>query len=357
MKILICPDKFKGSLTASQVCDAIEKGIVNKYPHAQISKLPLADGGEGTTRILTQFFKGETVRVKVHGPLFEEVEAEYGTDGKKTAFIEMANASGLQLLRPEQRDPLETTTLGTGELIAHAISRGCDKVILGIGGSATNDAGMGMASALGFSFFDAEGNLLSPVGKNLIRIARIEAPGAPRLNVVALCDVNNPLFGPNGAACIYGPQKGATPEGVAFLDEGLRNFENVVRKTFQRSADFPGAGAGGGIAGGASIYFNLDIRSGIRYLMEILEVEREIRSADLVITGEGKIDQQSLSGKVVGEILGLSKALGKEIIAVCGVYELEEKPFSKVISLVDATTTPDYAVKHAAGLIASRVSM
>lgn len=355
MRILICPDKFKGSLTASQVCDAAEAGILKKYPGSGIIKLPLADGGEGTAAILTQFFKGKTVKVKVHGPRFEDVEAEYGI-ANNIAFIEMASASGLQLIPKEKRDPLETTSLGTGELILDAVKQGATKIILGIGGSSTNDAGIGMASVLGFKFFDRNNNLLSPIGRNLINIHKIESPSS-RLNVVALCDVNNPLFGPDGAAYVYGPQKGANPEAVELLDDGLRNFEKVVRETFQKSADFPGAGAGGGIAGGASIFFDLEVKSGIGFLMEILKVKEEIAKADLVITGEGKIDHQSLSGKVVGEILKMAASHGKKTVAICGISELEKIPGTHVISLVDAQTSPQEAMENAASLIAQKLSV
>lgn len=359
MKVLICPDKFKGSLTAAEVCDAVEAGILKKYPGADIIKLPLADGGEGTMQILTSFFKGKIVRVKVHGPLFEEVEAAYGTDNNHTAFIEMASASGLQLLPKEKRDPLETTTFGTGELIRHAIDNGASKIVLGIGGSSTNDAGIGMASALGFNFFNEKGDLLSPVGKNLIHISRIEVPKL-RLPAIALCDVNNPLYGPNGAAYIYSPQKGATPEAAELLDQGLQNFERVVRKTFGRSADFPGAGAGGGIAGGASVFFDLTIRSGVEFIMETLQVAEKIAWSDLIITGEGKIDRQTLAGKVVASVARHASSLNKKTLALCGVCELRENEtrklgISQVLSLVDPFTSPEEAVKNARALIAQKI--
>lgn len=361
MRILIAPDKFKGSLAASQVCDAIEEGVRKKYPGADIIKLPLADGGEGTMQILTQFFGGQIFKVKVHGPLFEDVEAEYGTDNHSTAFIEMASASGLQLVPKEKRDPQETTTLGTGELIQHAIRHGATKIILGIGGSSTNDAGIGMAEALGFRFFDSKGNLLKPVGRNLINIARIESPRI-KLQVTALCDVNNPLFGLNGAAHIYAPQKGADPEAVELLDRGLRNFERVALETFGKSADFAGAGAGGGIAGGASVFFELTVRPGVAFLMDTLGVEKQIGQADIIITGEGKIDRQTLAGKVVGTIAKHASAFGnKKIIAVCGVCELrknelEKMGISEVVSLVDPFTTPEQAMENARELIVSRVA-
>jgi glycerate kinase len=360
MKVLIAPDKFKGSLTASEVCDAIEEGILKKYPKAEIVKLPLADGGEGTVDILTPFFKGKKVKVKVSGPFFEEVEAEYGTDDHTTAFIEMASASGLQLIAKEKRDPLKTTTFGTGELIRHAMQHGATKIILGIGGSSTNDAGIGMAAALGFKFLDKSGKELKPIGGNLIHIDRIEVPHN-KLQVTALCDVNNPLYGPNGAAYVYGPQKGADAKTVELLDRGLMNFETVARKTFGRSADFPGAGAGGGIAGGASVFFDLSIRSGVDFIIETLDVAEKIASADLVITGEGKIDRQTLAGKVVGSVAKHASAMGKKTIAVCGVCELrknemEKIGISEVISLVDPFTGPEEAINNARQLLIAKLS-
>lgn len=356
MRILICPDKFKGSLTASEVCDAIEAGVRQKYPDAEVIKLPLADGGEGTMQILTKFFNGKIVKVKVHGPLFEEIEAEYGLAGD-VAYVEMASASGLQLIPKEKRDPLETTTLGTGELMKDAVDRGAKKIILGIGGSSTNDAGIGMATALGYSFFSGD-QLLKPIGKNLIHIDCIETPNV-KLDVTALCDVNNPLFGESGAAYVYGPQKGATPDVVDLLDKGLRNFEKVARKTFGKSADFPGAGAGGGIAGGASVFFNLVVRSGIDFLMESLNIDEELHKADVVITGEGKIDRQTLSGKVVASIA--RRAANKKVIAICGICELRENETKKlgisdVISLVDPFTSPEEAIRNARDLIISKLS-
>jgi glycerate kinase len=363
MKILIVPDKFKGSLTAAEVCDAVAEGLSKKFPGAEIIKLPLADGGEGTAEILTRYFNGKTVNVKVRGPLHDEIEAAYGTDGRSTAFIEMASASGLQLISKEKRNPLETTTYGTGELIRHAIEHGASNIILGIGGSSTNDAGIGMAEALGYKFYDNNGKVLNPVGKNLIHIASIDIPkDIPDLKVTALCDVNNPLFGPTGAAHIYGPQKGADADAVELLDQGLMNFERVAKKTFGRSADFPGAGAGGGIAGGASVFFNLTVRPGTRFVMETLNVFQQIETADLIVTGEGKIDRQTLAGKVVGSVAQHAVAFNKKLVAICGVCELRKNELVKigvteVISLTDPFTEPEEAVRDAYRLIVKRVAL
>ncbi len=365
MKILIAPDKFKGSLTARQVCDAVAEGVRNKYPDAQITKLPLADGGEGTMRILTEFFKGKIVKAKVPGPLFEYIDAEYGTDNEDGAFIEMAAASGLELIPKEKRNPLDTTSFGTGQLILHAAQRGAKRIILGIGGSSTNDAGIGMAEALGYKFLDLGRQPLKPIGRNLVHIESIDkmkvSPLIRNLRVTALCDVNNPLYGPNGAAYVYGPQKGADAAAISLLDQGLMNFERVARRVLGKSADFPGAGAGGGIAGGANVFFNLNVRSGIEFIMATLRVKEQIEAADLIITGEGKIDRQTLSGKVVGTVAKYALDARKKTIAVCGVCELRKNEMEKigiadVVSLTDHFTPNEAAIANARQLLTERIS-
>lgn len=365
MRVLIAPDKFKGSLTAPQVCDAIEAGVLTRFPEALITKLPLADGGEGTMKILTEHANGELIQVDVHGPLFQRVHAEYGLDAEGTAYIEMAAASGLQLLEPAHRNPASTSTFGTGELMLDAIERGAKRVILGIGGSATNDAGIGMAAALGYRFLDSQGKELEPVGKNLAQLAKIDASGAhvalQSLEVIALCDVNNPLFGEHGAAYVYGPQKGANPETVIQLDHGLRVFNEVATQAFGRSPDFAGAGAGGGIAGGASVFFRLQVRPGIDFIFEKLHVSDQIEAADLIITGEGKMDRQTLAGKVVATVAREGLAAQKKVFAVCGICELRKNETTKmgitdVLSLTDPFTSPEEAITHAFRLIGERVA-
>lgn len=248
IRVLIAPDKFKGSLTAHQVCVAIREGLLIRNPEIIVECVPLADGGEGTAALLTQYFGGTMIQAEVQGPRFEPIVSYYGeSKNGTTAFIEMATASGLQLLEPSKRNPLETTTFGTGQLIADAIDRGVSKIILGIGGSSTNDAGIGMAAALGFTFLDEDGNILPPVGKSLnrLRIVR-EDKVHPRLKnteFITLCDVTNPLYGPEGAAFVYAPQKGASAEDVLTLDEGLKNFESVISRQYSAEVNFPGAGA------------------------------------------------------------------------------------------------------------------
>ncbi|HET9487930.1 MAG TPA: glycerate kinase [Chryseosolibacter sp.] len=365
MNILICPDKFKGSLSAKEVCDAVAEGLLKNNPGVVIRSVPLADGGEGTCDLLTEWYEGSKIELEVHGPLLSPVRATYGLskDGK-TAFIEMAGASGLTLLNAGDRNPLMTTTLGTGELIADAIRRKVGKIILGIGGSATNDAGIGMAQALGYKFLDAGGEALKPTGENLIHIKWIDGgsvdPLLRAVSVITLCDVANPLFGPEGAAYVYGPQKGANQQAVELLDAGLRNFRRVVHKYLKTSVDFPGAGAAGGLGAGAKVFLNASIEKGINYIIQSTLLTEKIREADLVITGEGKIDRQTFSGKVVSEVMTLAGKMGKPVVAICGKCDLPQKELDgyglkKVIALVDGYTTAESAIEHAALHISRKV--
>lgn len=357
MKILICPDKFKGSLTAREVCDAIEQAILEIHPQAGVHSVPLADGGEGTCALLTEWHQGHEVELPVHGPLLDRVTARYGISGDgQAAFIEMAEASGLMLLQPRERNPLFTTTLGTGELIVDALDRGVQRVILGIGGSATNDAGIGMASALGYDFYDSSGAILKPVGESLSRLHSLAwhrlHPRLKKVQVTALCDVTNPLFGPDGAAHVYGPQKGADSQAVEALDAGLRNFARIVGEALNLAVDFPGAGAAGGLGAGARAFLDASIERGIDYLIADSRLAEEVAQADIIITGEGKIDRQTFSGKVVSEVLRLAKRAGKSVYAVCGVCEIPEEEIrqrgiEKMISLVDSHTTPESAIRDA----------
>ena len=366
MKILICPDKFKGSLTAREVCDAITAGLHEIDSSIIAESIPLADGGEGTCALLTEWHGGSPIGLEVHDPLFKRREARYGisADGS-TAFIEMAEASGLTLLKPEERDPLVTTSLGTGELIADALTRGVRKIILGIGGSATNDAGIGMASALGFEFYGSDGEILKPTGENLIHLRYIKTEGIHPLlketEVTALCDVTNPLYGIEGAAQIYGPQKGANKAAVDLLDAGLRNFRRVVHKYLRTSVDFPGAGAAGGLGAGARVFLNATIQRGVNYMIESTGLQRKIKWADLIITGEGKIDTQTFSGKVVSQILDLARDARKPVIVVCGECEvprdeIRRQGIRQLITLAEGDTTRESAIQNAAKLVTRKIN-
>jgi glycerate kinase len=326
--ILVAPDKFRGSLEAAEVCDAIENGIRKAYPNAKVTTIPLADGGEGTSKILTRQANGSDVTTTVMDPLNRPVKATYGlSEDHQVAFIEMAAASGLGLLNIEERNPLLTSTFGTGQLIVDALDRGVKKIILGIGGSATTDGGIGMAEALGYSFKDQKGHTLLPNGQSLEKIASIDKHNAdPRLalvSVVVACDVTNPLFGKEGAAFVYGPQKGADPEMVTRLDAGLENLSQVATRAFGRDVSLvPGAGAAGGLGAGCMWFLNAVLKDGISIVMEQCNISSLVEKADLVITGEGKVDEQTLAGKVVKGLAGLCRSHQVPLAVVCGTLQI-----------------------------------
>ncbi|KPK85124.1 MAG: hypothetical protein AMS27_08230 [Bacteroides sp. SM23_62_1] len=358
MKILIAPDKFRGSLTAAEVAEAIAEGIQTVIPECEVTKFPLADGGDGTASILTNHFKGELVHIRVHNPVFEIIDAVYGYAEKiQTAFIEMSAASGLRLIPKEQQNPLHTSTLGTGEMIKDAINRGAQRIFLGIGGSATNDAGTGMAAALGYKFLDIKGNELKPAGGNLEYIHSINDSvllfNPSSISVRVACDVSNPLYGKNGAAYLYSPQKGATPEIVKKLDKGLRNFARVVKDKFGKDVSkLPGAGASGGLGAGAVVFLNASLTSGIKLVMEITGFEDYLRTSNLVITGEGKIDKQTFQGKVVDGVTQLAKKYSIPVLAICGDlliddHELTRHGIKEARSLVSYYGSVEQAMKNA----------
>jgi glycerate kinase len=367
VSILIAPDKFKGSLTAKEVCEIVRNALLKKNSALNIITLPLADGGEGTLELFTELEGGKIVLKQVNDPLFAPIIASYGiSEGGSTAFIEMAKASGLQLLLPEKRDPLKTSTYGTGELIRDALDRGVKRIILGIGGSATNDAGLGMAAALGFQLLDSSGNVLKPIGENLIHLSSIKTDSVnPRLKAVeciTLCDVNNPLYGQAGAAYVYALQKGARQEDLMLLDSGLRNFEAVVERTFNASPSFPGAGAAGGLGAGAKVFLNARLQTGIDYIIHATGLEQKIKDVDIVITGEGKLDFQSLSGKVVMAISKIAQHHHKPAIAICGKSDLtpdtlKRSGLAKVLALTDDGTTSADAMLHAHPLLEKLVQV
>nr|WP_319266362.1 glycerate kinase [uncultured Draconibacterium sp.] len=328
-KIVIAPDKFKGSLTGIEFCDAVERGIRKQFENIVIVKLPLADGGDGTVDALKFYTGGKLISAEVHDPLLRPIQANYlYSEKEKLAFIEMAEASGIRLLKNEELNPMETSTYGTGELILDAIKRGAKHILLGIGGSSTNDAGMGMATVLGFRFFDAENTLLKGAGKDLTRLATIDTSnviselGSVKFEVA--CDVNNPLFGPNGAAHIYAPQKGASGQMVDDLDAGLKNFsERVVKQFGKNLQNIAGAGAAGGLGAGCVLFLNAKLKSGTELIKSIADFDKQVKDADWIVTGEGKFDEQTFSGKV---IKGVLDSRTKQKLAVfCGLSELTVK--------------------------------
>ncbi|HEY3402878.1 MAG TPA: glycerate kinase [Ohtaekwangia sp.] len=365
MTILLAPDKFKGSLTAEEVCDAIAQALTESGLNLNIIKHPLADGGEGSCDLLTQYSGGFFRNLVVRDPLFRFCESGYGIskDGS-TAFLEMARASGLQLVNKAQRNPLLTTTYGTGQLMRDALDHGVKKIIMGVGGSATNDGGMGMAQALGLIFYDVNEQKLDPVGKNLKHVYQIDARNLhPRIAEVAVtifCDVDNPLHGPHGAAHVFAPQKGATPQMVSELNEGLINYESVLQNTFQRIVNFPGAGAGGGLPASLQALTNLTIRPGAEFMIEFTALEKVINQADVVITGEGKMDEQTLSGKVVKGVADLARRNKKPVYVVVGRNELsvdqcQALGIQKPVTISGSGVTDEEALKNAFSLLKQRI--
>lgn len=327
MKFVLAPDKFKGSLNGKEFCDAVEKGIRKVFPDAIVIKKPLADGGDGTLEVIRDYLSAKMYSRTVHDPLFRKVEAPYlYSKEKRIAFIEMSEASGHRLLKPEELNCMETTTLGTGELILDAIKKGAKEILLGIGGSATNDGGMGVAQALGFTFLDKNGHPLSPIGKNLERVETITPPNGPKTKGIQFkiaCDVTNPFYGPNGAAHVYAAQKGASIDQIEILDNGLKHFAGIVEKTFGINLQGnQGAGAAGGLGGGAIVFLNSELLSGIQLVKEIADFDNSLKDADWIITGEGKLDNQTLSGKTIAGVLESGKKYQIPVAAFCGIVEL-----------------------------------
>lgn len=324
MKVVIACDSFKGSVTAVQVVSYLEEGIRRVWPEAEVDGIPVADGGEGTVEAFLHSVRGRRIGVSVTGPLGEPVQAEFALLEDGTAVIEMAAASGLPLVSPEKRNPMLTTTYGTGELILAALDAGCTRMVLGLGGSATNDGGAGMAQALGVKLLDAQGRSLPPGGGALNRLERMDLSGLdPRLAstpIVAACDVTNPLCGPQGASAVYGPQKGADNEMVWELDEKLAHFAQVgLCCTGRDVAQIPGAGAAGGLGAGLLLFTNAQICSGITTVLDTVGFDRRIADADLVVTGEGRIDGQSVCGKTpVGVAQRVKEQRNVPVVAIVG---------------------------------------
>lgn len=331
-KIIIAIDSFKGCLSSIEVAQACKKGIHNTFPNCNVVIIPIADGGEGTLETLVEATAGTYRTINVHNPLMKLIPASYGIlgDDNKTAVIEMAKASGLTLIPQSSRNPLVTTTFGTGELIRDAILSGCETIMVGIGGSATNDAGLGMLQALGFRFYDSNKKLLGVGGKIMAEVAFMDdinkMPQLKNVKFKIACDVNNPFFGVNGAAQIYGPQKGATSEIVQQLDKGLENINNLVKANFNIDLQsIPGSGAAGGLGGGFMAFLNATLESGIQVVLETMKFEEQLLNANLIITGEGKLDEQTLMGKAPQGILAVAKRRKIPLIAIAGSIENPSK--------------------------------
>ncbi|ENM5746919.1 glycerate kinase [Vibrio mimicus] len=324
MKVVIAPDSFKESLTAKQVCDAIQAGLARVWNDAKFVAIPVADGGEGTVQSLVDATQGRIVEVKVMGPQGKRVEAFYGMLGdNQTAVIEMAAASGLHHVPVAQRDPKLTTSFGTGELIRHALDQGVTKLIIGLGGSATNDGGVGMLAALGARFTNADGEPIQLTGGGLRELANIDLsdfdPRLQHCDLLVACDVNNPLCGDKGASAVFGPQKGATPDDVRLLDGALQQFglltEKVTGKAVLQSA---GAGAAGGMGAALLAYTHATLRPGIEIVLDTVQLAHQVSDADLVITGEGRIDSQTVHGKTPMGVAKVAKRFDVPVIALSG---------------------------------------
>src|SRR5207302_7710749 len=322
-RVIVAPQSFKGSADAVAVASAIARGIRGGWPGARIEEMPLADGGEGTVRALVTATNGSLRRSRVHDPLGREIDAEWGMLGDgTTAVVEMAAASGLPLLEPGERDARVTSTRGTGELILAAAASGAHRIVIGIGGSATNDGGAGMARAFGYRFLDREGIDLPEGGAALARLARIDGQTDPRLvrpSIDVACDVRNPLLGSEGASAIYGPQKGATPAMVAELDAALARFADVIEDFVGRNVrDAPGAGAAGGLGAGLLAFLDARLRSGAELVLDATRFASRVAGADLVITGEGRADAQSTYGKLTQAVTHVAREAGVRVAMVVG---------------------------------------
>lgn len=354
-KIILAFDSFKGSAGSLEIAGAARKGILKECPHCNVVSFPIADGGEGTTEAICTGLEVNHVTCTAHDPLMNPIEVMYGiTRDGTTAILEMASASGLPLVPEALRNPMNTSTYGTGEIIRDALQKGCRRFILGIGGSATNDAGTGMLSALGIRFLDESGNPLKPIGSNLIRIAAIDDsslhPALQEATFTIACDVNNPFYGPQGAAFVYAPQKGASPEEVIALDEGLRHYADILRN--QKGADIavlPGAGAAGGMGGGLLPFLHATLKPGIDAILDILRFEESLHEADLIFTGEGKLDAQTGMGKALGGILQMAQGRNVPVIALGGAVEatelLNEMGFTAVLPIQPAPVSLERAMQ------------
>ena len=324
MKIVIAPDSYKESLSALDVATAIEKGFSEIFPTAEYVKLPVADGGEGTVEAMVAATQGEIVNVRVTGPLGDPVEGFYGRSGdQESAFIEMAAASGLELVTPGQRNPLTTTSWGTGELIRHALDAGVKHIIIGIGGSATNDGGAGMVQALGAKLLNEQGEQIGPGGGELENVSRIDISGLDKrlagCRIEVACDVTNPLTGKEGATAIFGPQKGATPEMIARLDKGLEHYAKIIARDLDMDVlNLEGGGAAGGMGAALYAFCGAHLRQGIEIVTDALHLDQIVADADLVITGEGRIDSQTIHGKVPVGVAKIAKRYNKPVIGIAG---------------------------------------
>ncbi len=363
MKIVAAPNAFKGSLTAREAAEAMKEGIARAIPDAEVALVPVSDGGDGMVEVAAEALGGEERKLSVTGPRYEPVEAKFRyVPEKDLAAVEMALASGLALLSEDMRDPASTTTFGTGELIKACLDLGAKHIAVGIGGSATNDGGIGMAQALGVRFLDKDGNELKGVGASLARIRKIDASGLdPRVGttrIEAVCDVDNPLTGPDGAARVYAPQKGATPEQVEELDAGLANLADVIERDLGLDVrSLPGAGAAGGLGAGLHAFLGAELKKGIELVFSLINFKDKIKDADLVLTGEGQIDRQTIFDKAPAGVGAAAKELGIPCFAIAGsvgddLEDLHACGIDAVFSIFRGPSTLEDAMKNGKKLVA-----
>ncbi|HFK1531281.1 TPA: glycerate kinase [Bacillus cereus] len=364
MKVVIASDSYKESLKAIEVCEAIERGFRAIFPNAKYVKIPIGDGGEGTVESLVDATGGRIISISVTGPLRESVQAFYGVSkDKKTAFIEMAAASGLQHVPVEKRNPLITTTKGTGELILHALNQGAEYIILGLGGSATNDGGAGMLAALGVRFINDKGEVIDPSGGTLHSLVAIDfSQMDPRLKGVkieAACDVDNPLVGMQGASFVFGRQKGANVEMMKELDENLKHYANILKRYVSSDvSEIPGAGAAGGMGAAVISVLKGDLRRGIEIVLDYTNFDKHIEDADLIITGEGRIDEQTAYGKAPVGVAGRAKRFSVPVIAIGGSVSSDYSAvYEKGIDAVFSITTRPMTLEEAYRVVEENIEM
>ncbi|MCM8771746.1 MAG: glycerate kinase [Candidatus Omnitrophica bacterium] len=365
MKIVICPNSFKGALTSLEISSIIAKEIKKFIPSSEIIKFPIADGGDGTLEVLKNLIGGKYIKTFAKDPLGREIETKY-LKKESIAYIEMAKISGLALLKENERNPMETTTYGLGELIKDAIKRKCKKIFIGVGGSATNEGGIGALTALGFKFIDKNGNILYPgKGRNLISIEKVEYPeeyeNLKKVKFTILADVNNPLYGKNGASFVYGRQKGATEKMIKILDDGLRHYAKIIKKyTGIQVNKIKSSGAAGGIVAGFVSFLSADIVSGIEEILNLGSFESKIKDANLIITGEGKIDKQTFYGKGVGIILNYSIKYKIPTVVLAGkieeeIYKFTNNPYISLFSIVQGPVSLEESIRKTRKYIKTKI--
>jgi glycerate kinase len=362
VRVIVCPDSFKGSLSAIEAAEAISQGVKKACEGCEVVRIPLADGGEGTVEAVVRVICGEIRRIRVRDPLMREIDSFFGLiDGGQTAVIEMAAASGLGLLLPDERDPAVTTTYGVGQLIEAAVESGARRLIIGVGGSATNDAGAGAIAALGVRFLDAHGCDLPPGGLALAELERIDVSGlrfpVGKVEVLIATDVTNPLCGPDGASLVYGPQKGASPELAVQLDRALRRFADVLADEIGKDvSELRGAGAAGGLGASLAAFLSGRLTSGIDLILDLVGFDEEITHADLVITGEGSVDEQTVFGKTIAGVIKRANAVGVPVVALAGsisgdLTDLHKLGLTSAFSLVPRPMDTREAMENAAKLL------